>query len=111
MAPTSMDVAAGLRKRLAETDPDLLRELIATMVQALMAAEVDGISGVGYGEISPERVNSRNGYRLWPWDTRAGSIEQHHYDSEVARMYRVRLGTESGRPEGRSQASGSAIGA
>ncbi len=75
MAPTSMDVAAGLRKRLAETDPDLLRELIATMVQALMAAEVDGICGAGYGEISSERVNSRNGYRLRPWDTRAGSIE------------------------------------
>ncbi len=75
MAPTSMDVAAGLRKRLAETDPDLLREVIATMVQALMAAEVDGICGAGYGEISSERVNSRNGYRLRPWDTRAGSIE------------------------------------
>ncbi len=74
MAPISMDVAAGLRKRLAETDPDLLREVIATMVQALMAAEVDGICGAGYGEISPERVNSRNGYRLRPWDTRAGSI-------------------------------------
>ena len=74
MAPTRMDIAAGLRKRLAETDPDLLRELIATMVPALMSAEVDGICGAGYGEVSPERVNSRNGSRPRPWDTGARSI-------------------------------------
>ena len=28
----------------------------------------------GYGEVSPDRVNSRNGYRRWEWDT-AGMIE------------------------------------
>ena len=29
----------------------------------------------GYGEVSPDRVNSRNGYREQRWDTRAGTIE------------------------------------
>ena len=31
--------------------------------------------GAGYGEVSPDRVNSRNGYRQREWDTRAGTIE------------------------------------
>src|SRR4029079_7671935 len=29
----------------------------------------------GYGEVTPDRVNSRNGYRRREWDTRAGTIE------------------------------------
>jgi len=33
------------------------------------------VCGAGYRERSTERVNSRNGYRLRDWDTRAGSIE------------------------------------
>jgi putative transposase len=28
-----------------------------------------------HGEVSPERVNSRNGYRQREWDTRAGTVE------------------------------------
>jgi transposase-like protein len=31
--------------------------------------------GAGYGEVSPQRVNSRNGYRPREWDTRAGTVE------------------------------------
>ena len=33
------------------------------------------ICGAGYGKVSPERVNSRNGYRDRCWDTRTGTIE------------------------------------
>jgi hypothetical protein len=35
----------------------------------------DAVCGAAYGERSGERVNTRNGYRQRPWDTRAGSIE------------------------------------
>jgi transposase-like protein len=31
--------------------------------------------GAAYGERSEERENSRNGYRLRPWGTRAGTID------------------------------------
>ena len=31
--------------------------------------------GAAYGERTDERENSRNGYRLRPWDTRAGTID------------------------------------
>ena len=41
----------------------------------MMDAEVEDICGAGYGEVSPDRVNSRNGYRRRDWDTRAGTIE------------------------------------
>jgi len=40
-----------------------------------MGAEADALCGAGYGERSPERVNSRNGYRAREFDTRVGTIE------------------------------------
>ena len=38
-------------------------------------AEADSVCGADFGERSPERVNSRNGYRHRDFDTRAGSID------------------------------------
>lgn len=40
-----------------------------------MSAEADAICGAAYGERSPERMNTRNGYRDREWDTRVGTIE------------------------------------
>jgi transposase-like protein len=39
-----------------------------------MDADVDILCGAGYGERTPERVNSRNGHRERRWDTRAGTV-------------------------------------
>ena len=75
MATTSMDPWAWFRKQLATADADRLREMLATFTSMLMNAEVDALCGAGYGERSPERVNSRNGYRERDWDTRAGTVE------------------------------------
>ena len=60
---------------LAAAGPDLLREMIKGFAQRMMDAEVEALCGAGYGEVSPERVNSRNGYRQREQDTRAGTIE------------------------------------
>ena len=60
---------------LAEASPDMLRTMIREMAQRMMDAEVEQVCGAGYGEVSPGRVNSRNGYRRREWDTRAGTIE------------------------------------
>jgi transposase-like protein len=49
--------------------------MLQTIAEALMGAEVDVICGAEYGERSPERTNSRNGYRMRDWDTRSGSLE------------------------------------
>ncbi|WP_147945603.1 IS256 family transposase, partial [Microbispora sp. CSR-4] len=60
---------------LAAASPDLLRTMIREFAQRMMDAEVEQLCGAGYGEVSSERVNSRNGYRSREWDTRAGTIE------------------------------------
>ena len=60
---------------LTAASPDLLREMIRAFAQKMMDAEVEVACGAGYGEVSPSRVNSRNGYRPREWDTRAGTVE------------------------------------
>jgi putative transposase len=60
---------------LASASPDVLGTMVREMAQRMMDAEVEQICGAGYGEVSPERTNSRNGYRRREWDTRAGTIE------------------------------------
>ena len=75
MVEPTMDMLSWLRKRLQEASPDLLREMVESFAEALMGAEADALCGAPYGERSPERVNTRNGYRERAWDTRVGTIE------------------------------------
>lgn len=56
------------------SDIDMLRQMVQFMAQRLMDIDVEGRCGAGYDEKSPERTNSRNGYRERAWDTRAGSV-------------------------------------
>src|SRR5437870_8971031 len=70
-----MDALEWLRKHLDAEGSDLLREMVATFAERLMAAEVEVACNAGYGEVSPERTNSRNGYRQRQLDTRVGSID------------------------------------
>ena len=52
---------------LASASPDLLREMIKGFAQRMMDVEVESLRGSGYGEVSQDRVNSRNGYRRREW--------------------------------------------
>jgi len=72
---SSMNPVGWLREQLETADVDLLREMVRTFAEALMGAEVEAICGAGYGEVSQERVNRRNGYRDREWDTRVGTID------------------------------------
>jgi transposase-like protein len=71
----SMDALGWLRKQLEEDGNDLLREMVRSFAEVLMSADADAVCGAGYGEISPDRINRRNGYRTRRWDTRVGSID------------------------------------
>jgi transposase-like protein len=73
--PHSIDLPQVVEQHLERAEPDLLRELLRMFVQALMSAEADAECGAEYGTRSPERTNSRNGYRAREWDTRTGTIE------------------------------------
>lgn len=73
-ATASIDAIEWLRKQV-EAAPDGLRTMLTEMVNLLLGAEIDAACGAGYGERSEERVNSRNGYRTRPWNTRVGSID------------------------------------
>ncbi len=55
-------------------DIDVLRQMVQFMAQRLVETDIDGRCGAGYEEKSPERLNSRNGYRDRSCDTRAGSV-------------------------------------
>jgi hypothetical protein len=75
VVPNNMDALEWLRKHLEEDGSDVLREMVKTFAETLMAAEADAICGAGYGERSPGRVTKRNGYRSRDFDTRAGTID------------------------------------
>ena len=66
---------AQFEETLASASPDVLREMIREFAQRMMDAEAGVRCNAGYGEVTPQRVNSRNGYRAREWDTRAGTIE------------------------------------
>jgi putative transposase len=49
--------------------------MIQFVAQRMMEMNAESLCAAAYGERSPERLNSRNGYRERLWETRAGSID------------------------------------
>jgi len=74
-AGPSIDPAQFLNEQLSQASTDLMRDLLSTFVNALLSAQADAVCGAGYGERTPERVNSRNGYRHRDLDTRVGTLD------------------------------------
>jgi putative transposase len=56
-------------------DSDLLRDMIQYVAQRLMELDTEGLCAAAYAERSPDRTNSRNGYRERLWQTRAGAVD------------------------------------
>ena len=56
-------------------DADLLRDMLQFVAQRLMDMDVESLCAAFYGETSPERLNSRKGYRERLCETRAGSVD------------------------------------
>jgi transposase-like protein len=75
--PTTIDAAAWLGKYLeaADADTDLPRAMLQSFAEVLMSAQASMQCNAAYGERTGERENSRNGYRVRPWDTRVGTID------------------------------------
>ncbi|MHB1599867.1 MAG: IS256 family transposase [Acidimicrobiales bacterium] len=75
--PSTIDPAGWLGKYLEadDADTDLPRAMLQAFAEAVMSAQASMQCGAGHGERSEERVNSRNGYRHRPWDTRLGTVD------------------------------------
>src|SRR3954465_5423183 len=74
-APHIIDPAGLLGQALSDASPDLMRQLLSTVINALLSAEADTVCGAEYGQASPDRVTQRNGYRHRELDTRTGTID------------------------------------
>src|SRR5690348_18471652 len=84
MATKESEVAVGdivpvggaqFEETLASAGPDVLREMIREFAQRMMDADVEVRCNAGYGEVTPDRVNSRNGYRRREWEDRKSGVE------------------------------------
>lgn len=56
-APGIVDPAGVLGQALADASPDLMRHLLATVINSLLSAEADAVCGAEWGQPSPERVS------------------------------------------------------
>ena len=74
-APHIVDPARLLGQALGDASPDLMRHLLATVINALLSAEADAVCGAEWGQASPDRTAQRNGYRHRELDTRVGTID------------------------------------
>jgi transposase-like protein len=70
-----IDPARMLGQAPSDASPDLMRHLLGTVINSLLSAGADSVCGAEYGQPSPDRVNSRNGYRHRDLDTRVGTID------------------------------------
>ena len=55
-APHIVDPARVLGNLLTEASPDMMRQLLQNMINALLSADADAVCGAEWGQPSPERV-------------------------------------------------------
>jgi transposase-like protein len=71
----SMTAAERAAKTLLSEHADVIRDAVATVVAQLMEAEITAEIGASHGEVTPDRLTHRNGYRPRVWETRVGELE------------------------------------
>ena len=61
-----VDPAHVLGNLRSEASPDIMRQLLQNMMNALLSADADQVCGAEWGQPSPGRVSQHNGYRHRP---------------------------------------------
>ena len=74
-APSSIDPADFLHEHLAQSSPDLMRQMLTTFIKTLLSADADAVCGAAWGQVSDTRTTERNGYRHRDLDTRTGTLD------------------------------------
>ena len=75
MVEPTMELLDWFRKQVEQADGDVLAEMLRIFAETLMDTDASAACNAGFNEKSPERTNTRNGYRSRTWDTRAGTID------------------------------------
>lgn len=75
MVNANVELREQLCKIVEQSEPDILRSLMNTVIHSIMNMEVDSICAAEYGQRSDDRQNYRNGYRSRKLDTRLGSLD------------------------------------
>jgi putative transposase len=75
MTVENVELNAVLGKVLQEGHKDELLSILLTTLQQIMSAEANELCNADYRARTEERRNSRNGYRLRPFETRLGGME------------------------------------
>ncbi len=99
-AKHSIDPVQFWSEHLEHADPDLLRSMLKTFIDALMGAEADAICGAPYGARTEDRVDSRNGYRARDWDNAPGRWRWQSPNSGRVRTSRTGCWSGAGGPSG-----------
>ena len=73
--PHHIDPTAYLEELLPQASPDLMRQMLTDFINQILSAQADTVCGADYATVSPQRTNTRNGYRHRCLDTRVGSID------------------------------------
>ena len=73
--PHHIDPTAYLEELLTQASPDLMRQMLTDFINQILSAQADTVCGADYATVSPQRTNTRNGYRHRSLDTRVGSID------------------------------------
>lgn len=74
-APHIVDPAGLLGEALSEASPDLMRNLLQSVINTLLSADADAVVGAEWGRPATTRTAQRNGYRHRELDTRVGTLD------------------------------------
>src|SRR3546814_17060976 len=103
MTRTWIKTALSAVKDLLAREPEARREIVRSVMQAMLEAEMDEALGAGKSELSDARLGYRSGHYPRTLVTRVGKLE--------LRVPQVRAGRFSTQLVGRSQRSEQALGA
>src|SRR3546814_5135534 len=76
MTRTEIKPAVSAVKELLAQEPDALREIVRSVMQAMLEAEMDEALGAGKSERSDARLGYRSGHYPRTLVTRVGKLEQ-----------------------------------